>query len=31
MEYSGQAEPVVIAGLDNRFTWNGLSLSVLMR
>ncbi|MBR1539499.1 MAG: SusC/RagA family TonB-linked outer membrane protein [Bacteroidales bacterium] len=30
MEYSGQAEPVVIAGLDNRFTWNGLSLSVLM-
>lgn len=30
MEYSGQTEPVVIAGLDNRFTWNGLSLSVLM-
>ena len=30
MEYSGQAEPVVIAGLDNRFTWNGLSLSILM-
>ncbi len=30
MEYSGQSEPVVIAGLDNRFTWNGLSLSVLM-
>ena len=30
MKYSGQAEPVVIAGLDNRFTWNGLSLSVLM-
>ena len=30
MVYSGQQEPVVIAGLDNRFTWNGLSLSVLM-
>lgn len=30
IEYSGQAEPVVIAGLDNRFVWNGLSLSVLM-
>ena len=30
MEYSGQSEPVVIAGLDNRFTWNGLSLNVLM-
>ena len=30
MKYSGQAEPVVIAGLDNRFTWNGLSLSILM-
>ena len=30
MEYSGQSEPVVIAGLDNRFSWNGLSLSILM-
>ena len=30
MEYSGQAEPVVIAGLDNRFVWNGFSLNVLM-
>ncbi len=28
--YSGQSEPVVIAGLDNRFTWNGLSLNILM-
>ena len=28
--YSGQTDPVVIAGLDNRFTWNGFSLSVLM-
>ena len=30
LEYSGQTEPVVIAGLDNRFVWNGFSLSVLM-
>ena len=30
MEYSGQSEPVVIAGLDNRFVWNGFSLNVLM-
>lgn len=30
MVYSGQTEPVVIAGLDNRFTWNGLSLNILM-
>ena len=28
--YSGQTEPVVVAGLDNRFVWNGFSLSVLM-
>ncbi len=28
--YSGQTEPVVIAGFDNRFVWNGFSLSVLM-
>ena len=28
--YSGQTEPVVIAGLDNRFVWNGFSLSILM-
>ena len=28
--YSGQTDPVVIAGLDNRFVWNGFSLSVLM-
>ena len=28
--YSGQTDPVVIAGLDNRFTWNGLSLNILM-
>ena len=27
---SGQTEPIVIAGLDNSFTWNGFSLSVLM-
>ena len=28
--YSGQTEPVVIGGLDNRFSWNGISLSILM-
>jgi len=28
--YSGQTDPVVVAGLDNRFTWNGFSLSILM-
>lgn len=28
--YSGQSEPKTIMGLDNRFTWNGLSLNVLM-
>ncbi len=30
LEYSGQSDPKVIMGLDNRFTWNGLSLSFLM-
>ncbi|MBR5384275.1 MAG: SusC/RagA family TonB-linked outer membrane protein [Bacteroidales bacterium] len=30
LTYSGQADPVVIAGLDNRFEWNGFSLSILM-
>ena len=30
MVYSGQKEPVVVAGLDNTFVWNGFSLSVLM-
>ena len=30
MEYSGQSEPVVIAGLDNRFSWNGFSVNILM-
>ncbi len=30
MVYSGQTDPVVIAGLDNRFVWNGLSLNILM-
>lgn len=28
--YSGQKDPVVIAGLDNRFVWNGFSLSVML-
>ena len=30
LTFSGQTEPVVIAGLDNRFVWNGFSLSILM-
>jgi TonB-linked SusC/RagA family outer membrane protein len=30
MEYSGQSEPKVVMGIDNRFAWKGLSLSVLM-
>ena len=30
LEYSGQSEPKVVMGMDNRFTWNGFSLSVLM-
>lgn len=30
LEYSGQSEPKVIMGLDNRFTWNGFSLSFMM-
>lgn len=30
MEYSGQTDPKVIMGMDNRFEWNGISLSVMM-
>lgn len=30
MEYSGQAEPKVIMGMDNSVRWNGFSVSVLM-
>lgn len=30
LEYSGQTDPKVIMGLDNRLTWNGFSLSILM-
>lgn len=30
LEYSGQSDPKVIMGLDNRFEWNGISLSVMM-
>ena len=30
MEYSGQAEPKVIMGMDNSVRWNGFSLSILM-
>lgn len=30
MEYSGQTDPKVILGLDNRFEWNGFSLSAML-
>lgn len=30
LEYSGQSEPKIVSGIDNRFAWKGLSLSVLM-
>lgn len=30
LEYSGQSEPKVIMGLDNRLTWNGFSLSFML-
>ena len=30
LEYSGQAEPKVIMGMDNSVRWNGFSLSILM-
>ena len=30
MEYSGQAEPKVIMGMDNTVRWNGFSVSILM-
>lgn len=30
LEYSGQSEPKVVMGLDNRLTWNGFSLSFMM-
>lgn len=30
LEYSGQTDPKIILGMDNRFEWNGLSLSVMM-
>ena len=30
MEYSGQAEPKVIMGMDNSVRWNGFSVSILM-
>lgn len=30
LEYSGQSEPKVVSGIDNRFEWKGFSLSVLM-
>ncbi len=30
LEYSGQSDPKVVMGMDNRFTWNGFSLNILM-
>lgn len=30
MEYSGQTDPKVVMGIDNRFEWNGFYLSVMM-
>ena len=30
LEYSGQSEPIVVASFDNRLTWMGFNLSVLM-
>ena len=30
LEYSGQRDPKVIMGMDNRFEWNGFSLSMMM-
>jgi len=30
MEFSGQTEPKVVSGIENRFEWRGLSLNVMM-
>lgn len=30
LEYSGQRDPKVVMSLDNRFEWNGFSLSIMM-
>lgn len=30
LEYSGQTDPKVVMGLDNRFTWNGFSINILL-
>lgn len=30
LEYSGQRDPKIIMGMDNRFEWNGFSLSIMM-
>lgn len=30
LEYSGQSDPKVVMSMDNTFSWNGISLSVLM-
>ena len=30
LEFSGQTDPKVVMGIDNTFSWNGISLGVLM-
>lgn len=30
LEYSGQSDPKIIMGMDNRFEWNGFHLSIMM-
>ena len=30
LEYSGQAEPKIVSGFDNTFSWKGFHLSILM-
>ncbi|MHC1780486.1 MAG: SusC/RagA family TonB-linked outer membrane protein [Bacteroidales bacterium] len=30
MEYSGQSEPKIVSGIENRFTWKGFSLNIMM-
>jgi len=30
MEYSGQSEPKIVSGIENRFTWKGFYLNVMM-
>ena len=30
LEYSGQSDPKVVMGINNTFSWNGISLNILM-